>query len=145
MYDETTGVFYTYDNEKSIQEKTKYVLERGLGGVIAWMASNDAPTTDPAKRDKLTKVTKEGLFGSQPLKTHEIQYTKLDVTVAMKPYTEPWGNNKGYEITLVNNESLTESNQVLRAVERGAKRLSCRSFTSKPMGRSLPAIIWREP
>ena len=121
MYDETTGVFYTYDNEKSIQEKTKYVLERGLGGVIAWMASNDAPTTDPAKRDKLTKATKEGLFGSQPLKTHEIQYTKLDVTVDVKPYTEPWGNNKGYEITLYNNESLTESNQVLRAVERGAK------------------------
>ncbi|WP_374016378.1 glycosyl hydrolase family 18 protein [Paenibacillus thiaminolyticus] len=121
LYDETTGVFYTYDNERSIQEKTKYVLENGLGGVIAWMASNDAPTTDPAKRDKLTKVTKEGLFGSQPLKTHEIQYTKLDVTVTMKPYTEPWGNNKGYEITLVNNESLTESNQVLRAVERGAK------------------------
>ncbi|WP_240927481.1 glycosyl hydrolase family 18 protein [Paenibacillus thiaminolyticus] len=121
LYDVTTGVFYTYDNERSIQEKTKYVLERGLGGVIAWMASNDAPTTDPAKRDKLTKVTKEGLFGSQPLKTHEIQYTKLDVTVTMKPYTEPWGNNKGYEITLVNNESLTESNQVLRTVERGAK------------------------
>ncbi|WP_240765072.1 glycosyl hydrolase family 18 protein [Paenibacillus dendritiformis] len=123
LYDETTGVFYTYDNERSIQEKTKYVLERGLGGVIAWMASNDAPTADPAKRDKLTKATKEGLFGSQPLKTHEIQYTKLDVTAAMKPYTEPWGNNKGYEITLVNNESLTESNQVLRAVERGAKTI----------------------
>ncbi|BFH14017.1 chitinase [Paenibacillus dendritiformis] len=121
LYDETTGVFYTYDNERSIQEKTKYVLENGLGGVIAWMASNDAPTTDPAKRDKLTKATKEGLFGSQPLKTHEIQYAKLDVTVDVKPYTEPWGNNKGYEITLFNNESLTESNQVLRAVERGAK------------------------
>ncbi|MCE5171648.1 glycosyl hydrolase family 18 protein [Paenibacillus profundus] len=123
LYDDTTGVFYTYDNEKSIQEKTKYVLAHGLGGVIAWMAANDAPTTNPAKRDKLTKATKEGLFGSQPLKTHEIQYAKLDVTAAMKPYTEPWGDNKGYEITLVNNESLTESNQVLRAVERGTKTL----------------------
>ncbi|MEQ7053806.1 glycosyl hydrolase family 18 protein [Paenibacillaceae sp. P-4] len=121
LYDGTTGVFYTYDNERSIQEKTKYVLENGLGGVIAWMASNDAPTADPAKRDKLTKATKEGLFGSQALTTHEIQYTKLDVTADVKPYTEAWGNSKGYEITLFNNESLTESNQVLKAVERGAK------------------------
>lgn len=121
LYDGTTGVFYTYDNERSIQEKTKYVLENGLGGVIAWMASNDAPTTDPAKRDKLTKATKEGLFGSQTLTTHEIQYTKLDVTADVKPYTEAWGNSKGYEVTLFNNESLTESNQVLKAVERGAK------------------------
>ena len=121
LYDGTTGVFYTYDNERSIQEKTKYVLENGLGGVIAWMASNDAPTADPAKRDKLTKATKEGLFGSQALTAHEIQYTKLDVTADVKPYTEAWGNNKGYEITLFNNESMTESNQVLRAVERGAE------------------------
>ncbi|WP_268627523.1 glycosyl hydrolase family 18 protein [Paenibacillus alvei] len=121
LYDGTTGVFYTYDNERSIQEKTKYVLENGLGGVIAWMASNDAPTADPAKRDKLTKATKEGLFGSQALTAHEIQYTKLDVTADVKPYTEAWGNNKGYEITLFNNESMTESNHVLKAVERGAK------------------------
>lgn len=121
LYDGTTGVFYTYDNERSIQEKTKYVLEYGLGGVIAWMASNDAPTADPAKRDKLTKATKEGLFGNQALTTHKIQYTKLDVTADVKPYTEAWGNSKGYEITLFNNESLTESNQVLKAVERGAK------------------------
>ncbi|KJB86920.1 chitinase [Paenibacillus sp. E194] len=121
LYDGTTGVFYTYDNERSIQEKTKYVLENGLGGVIAWMASNDAPTTNPTKRDKLTKTTKEGLFGSQPLTTHEIKYTKLDVTADVKSYTEAWGNNKGVEISLFNNESLTESNSVLRAVERGAK------------------------
>ncbi|MCU6339983.1 hypothetical protein KW823_26065, partial [Enterobacter quasiroggenkampii] len=87
LYDGTTGVFYTYDNERSIQEKTKYVLENGLGGVIAWMASNDAPTANPAKRDKLTKATKEGLFGSLALTTHEIQYTKLDVTADVKPYT----------------------------------------------------------
>lgn len=123
LYDGTTGVFYTYDNERSIQEKTKYVLENGLGGVIAWMASNDAPTANPAKRDKLTKVTKEGLFGSQALTTHELQYTKLDVTADVKPYTEAWGNNKGVEITLFNKESMTESNQVLKAVERGAKTI----------------------
>ncbi|WP_229506126.1 glycosyl hydrolase family 18 protein [Paenibacillus sp. 1001270B_150601_E10] len=123
LYDKESGAFFTYDNERSIQEKTNYVLEKGLGGVIAWMASNDAPTTVPNKRDQLTKATKQGLFGSEKLKEHEIAYTSLNVTADVTPYQESWGNGKGYEITISNQETLSEQSNVLRKVERGAETI----------------------
>ncbi|MGL4819376.1 MAG: glycoside hydrolase family 18 protein, partial [Bacilli bacterium] len=46
LYSKETGAFFTYDNVRSITEKTKYVNDESLGGVIAWMASNDKPTTN---------------------------------------------------------------------------------------------------
>lgn len=79
LYNETTGAFFTYDNARSIQEKVKYVKEHNLGGMIAWMASQDAKTTS-TKHDELTKVTKEALFGSGSLDNYTITYNKLNVT-----------------------------------------------------------------
>ncbi|MGL4373812.1 MAG: immunoglobulin-like domain-containing protein, partial [Turicibacter sp.] len=123
LYDETSGLFFTYDNVKSIQEKTKYVDEQDLGGMIAWMASNDAKTTSN-KRDELTKATKEGLYGSTALPEFKIVHSDLDVSVSITPYEEAWGASpKGYEITLKNNEVLEESNQVLKAVEKGSETI----------------------
>ncbi|MGL5152230.1 MAG: glycosyl hydrolase family 18 protein [Clostridium sp.] len=124
LYDETTGLFFTYDNVKSIEEKTKYVHENNLGGVIGWMASQDAPTTNGNKRDELTKATKEGLFGEEALKSHEITYSELDVTATINSYTNDWGaDRKGYEITIKNNEKAEEGNNVLKEVERGAETI----------------------
>lgn len=124
LYDETTGAFFTYDNIKSIEEKTKYVNKNGLGGVIGWMASQDAESVaGSGKRDKLTKATKEGLFGDEKLPANEIVYSDLDIDVTIKPVKQDWGTGGGYEITIKNNEKLEEANEVLKEVERGGETL----------------------
>ena len=71
LYNPETGAFFTYDNVRSIQEKAKYVKENNLGGMIAWMASQDATTTS-TKRDELTNGTKEALFGKEDLPKYEV-------------------------------------------------------------------------
>ena len=138
LYDENTGAFFTYDNVKSIQEKTKYVNEKDLGGVIAWMASNDKPTTS-TKRDELTKATKEGLFGQDELQTFEIKYADVDIDCSIKPYKESWGSNGGYEVTFTNKEVLGESNEVLGAVEQTAETIKLPKLYIKNKGGNLTA------
>ncbi|MGG5339506.1 chitinase [Enterococcus pernyi] len=117
MYSTETGEFFSFDNERSIGYKTQYVQEE-LGGVISWMQSQDKETTS-TKRDELTNAIKEGLFGNTPLPQHEIVSTPLDISVDITPYTE--NNVSGYEITLTNNETLTETSTVLSAVEAAQK------------------------
>ncbi|MGM0308993.1 chitinase [Enterococcus sp. AZ045] len=118
MYSTETGEFFSFDNERSIGYKTQYVQEEELGGVISWMQSQDKETTS-TKRDELTNAIKEGLFGNTPLPQHEIVSTPLDISVDITPYTE--NNVSGYEITLTNNETLTETSTVLSAVESAQK------------------------
>lgn len=117
MYDESTGKFFTYDNEKSITEKTKYINENNLGGMIAWMASQDAPTNS-SKRDELTKATRKGLYGNDKLPEHEIVYSDLDIECSIKPVKEAWGTGGGYEIIITNKEKKEESGEVLSLLER---------------------------
>ncbi|MGL6184468.1 MAG: glycosyl hydrolase family 18 protein [Clostridium chrysemydis] len=124
LYDESTGKFFTYDNVKSINEKTKYVNENNLGGVIGWMASQDAPTNNSSRRDELTTATKKGLFGENELQKHDIGYSNLDISATVNTYEQEWGvDKKGYEITIKNNEKAEESNGVLKEVERGAETI----------------------
>ncbi|MGM0330206.1 glycosyl hydrolase family 18 protein [Enterococcus sp. AZ084] len=118
MYSTETGEFFSFDNVRSIGYKTQYVQEEQLGGVISWMQSQDKETTS-TKRDELTNAIKEGLFGNTPLPQHEIVSTPLDISVDITPYTE--NNVSGYEITLTNNETLTETSTVLSAVEAAQK------------------------
>ena len=123
LYDESTGKLFTYDNVKSITEKTKYVNENDLGGMIGWMAAQDAKT-DSSKRDELTKASKEGLFGNEKLPENELTFSELDVKTSINPYQEQWGVDKnGYEITIKNNEVLEESQDVLSSVEKGAETI----------------------
>ncbi|MGL5714612.1 MAG: glycosyl hydrolase family 18 protein [Paraclostridium sp.] len=122
LYDESTGKFFTYDNQRSIGEKANYVNENNLGGMIGWMSSQDKETTG-TKRDELTKAMKQGLFGDAKLQDHEIVYEELDVTATVNTYTQEWGNGGGYEITIKNNEKAEESNEVLKEVERGAETI----------------------
>ena len=119
LYNEETGAFFTYDNKQSIKEKANYVNQNSLGGVIGWMASQDA-TTDSSKRDELTKATKEGLFGNAELPKYEIKYSNIDVECTVSTYSES-PTNSGYEITIKNNEKAEESNEVLKEVERSAE------------------------
>lgn len=124
LYDEKTGAFFTYDNAKSITEKTKYVNENNLGGVIGWMASQDAESSsDSKRRDELTTITKKGLFGDAKLPANEIVYSELDIETNVKAVTLESGTGGGYEITIKNNEKLQESDEVLKEVERGGETI----------------------
>ncbi|MGL4345396.1 MAG: glycosyl hydrolase family 18 protein, partial [Cellulosilyticaceae bacterium] len=136
LYDATTGAFFTYDNVRSIEEKAKYVNENELGGMIAWMASMDAPTGS-GKRDELTKATKKALFGNGKLTEHEIVYADLDISVAISPFMESWGNTGGYEISITNNERLEESGEVLQTTEKMAETITLPKLYIKHDGPAL--------
>lgn len=118
LYNASTGAFFTYDNARSIQAKAEYVLDNNLGGMIAWMQSQDA-TTSTGRRDELTKVMKEGLFGTQPLTQYNISKSAIDVSVTVQTYSE--NANKGYEITIKNNAAGNESGEVLSLLELAAE------------------------
>ncbi|WP_297520571.1 glycosyl hydrolase family 18 protein [uncultured Clostridium sp.] len=125
LYSETTGEFFTYDNVKSIEEKTKYVNTNDLGGMISWMASQDAPTSGSGTvRNELTTATADGLYGGQELPDHEIVYADLDIEATIKPVGSQWGGaGGGYEVTIKNNEKLGETDQVLKELERSAETI----------------------
>lgn len=117
MYSKETGAFFTYDNVRSVQEKAKYVKEKGLGGMISWMASQDAETNISGQRDELTKAIKEALFGSAPLPVYDLPASNLDVTVTVESFNEEWTRSEGYKITITNNAKKDESNEALSLVE----------------------------
>lgn len=41
LYNDSTGVFLTYDDAESITEKTRWILDEGYGGAIIWELSGD--------------------------------------------------------------------------------------------------------
>jgi GH18 family chitinase/chitodextrinase len=43
LYSSEKGEFYTYEDKRSLQAKIDYVKEKGLGGMIIWELSADAP------------------------------------------------------------------------------------------------------
>lgn len=116
LYNESNGAFFTYDNQRSIKEKAAYVKANNLGGMISWMASQDAATST-GKRDELTKTIKEALFGSVALTQYNISNAPIDVTVSVETYKEEWSQSTGYKITIKNNAKANESGEVLTLVE----------------------------
>ncbi|CAN5292200.1 glycoside hydrolase family 18 protein [soil metagenome] len=40
-YNSQKKLFITYDDERSVKEKTEYVIERGLGGIMFWQLRGD--------------------------------------------------------------------------------------------------------
>ena len=114
MYSETTGEFFTYENEKSVTYKAEYVKENQLGGIISWQQSQDKETTG-TKRDELTNAIKEGLLGSEKLPEFEIKSTPLNVDVEISTYTQ-YGVS-GYDVKITNNEKMEETSSVLKLVE----------------------------
>ena len=136
LYDPTGGAFFTYDNVRSIQEKATYVNANDLGGIIAWMASQDAPTTG-SKRDALTKATKEALFGTTALPTHDIVYAPVDITVEVEVLQPAWGTGSTYAFSISNNERLEESDSVLKVVEEMAETITLPKFYIKHDGPAL--------
>jgi len=119
LYSEKDGVFYTYDNARSIAAKADYVKQTGLGGIITWMASQDAPTNaNITVRDELTTAIFDSLYGPE---------TKLPVvpitTLPLNLNAELTGDNADAptKIALTNNEQLVETDIVLSGVERKHK------------------------
>jgi chitinase len=43
MWSKDTGMFSTYEDERSVGLKAQYVKDRGLGGVMFWESSADRP------------------------------------------------------------------------------------------------------
>ncbi|MGL5354113.1 MAG: glycosyl hydrolase family 18 protein, partial [Clostridium sp.] len=124
MYNETTGSFFTYDNVKSIQEKVKYVKENNLGGMIAWMASNDKATNvGSLVRDELTKATKEALYGQTPLVKYNVSRERLDVSAKVSITPAQYGNGSIINIVVTNNEKMISQGETLTTVERAAKSM----------------------
>ena len=124
LYDAESGKFFTYDDKRSIAEKTDYVNANDLGGMIGWMASQDKESTGTNVRDELTIATKEGLFGNAELPDHEIVYADLDIECSIKPLPNPNGGaGGGYEVIIKNNEKLEESDSVLKELERSGETI----------------------
>lgn len=116
-----SGAFFTFDNVRSVQEKVAYVKANGLGGMIGWMASQDK-TTGTGKRDELSRTVRDalGLFvNGHP--TYNISDAAIDVSATVSAYTE--NNRNGFNITLKNNASITESDAVLNKVEIAAETI----------------------
>ena len=121
LYDEESGMFFTYDNAESVRLKAEYAVQNGLGGCISWMASQDKPT-DTGKRDELTRAIKEGLFGSEPVAENEAAVPKLNVTAEVeKKSPEDGSGSQGYEIRIQNLEKEEETGEVLQALELAYK------------------------
>ena len=133
MYNESTGAFFTYDNVRSIQEKCKYIKDNNLGGMIAWMAGQDKPTTS-TKRDELTKATKEALFGSAALPAQDIITTPLDISCEFSLGGADWTGKRELIMKVKNNEKLQESNDVLKRVEAQAKTAKMQKYYIKTEG-----------
>lgn len=104
-YSPNKGYFFTCDNEKSIAAKGKYVREKGLGGLIMWMASQDI-------ENKLKKAMFNSLYGEDYiLPEQELIYSIPNVNAKIST------SDIGYEITVINNEEIIETNTALKDAE----------------------------
>jgi chitinase len=124
-YSGATGMFFSFDNAKSIHEKAEFVKANGLGGLNAWMVSQDKPTSG-TKRDELTKVMKNELFGSAALPALEISPAAISAKVTLTKYTE--NGKDGYDVKLENTATKEESQTVLALVETAGKTIKVLIF-----------------
>ena len=110
-YSPTKGYFFTGDNEKSVAAKGKYVKEKNLGGLIMWMASQDA-------ENKLTKTMFNSMYEENydlPEQKMVYQNLNIDVRIIAKEI--------GYEITITNKENKVETNLALMYAESFQKTI----------------------
>ena len=106
-YSPTTGYFFSCDNEESVAAKGKYVKEKGLGGLVGWMASYDGDNT-------ITKAMFNSLYEdgySFPEQDMTKKYSLISISAKI---TE---TETGYEIGIQNNAVLVETNPALKNAE----------------------------
>ena len=115
FYSPETGYFFTCDTPKSVSYKGEYVRNKGLGGLICWMASQDADGV-------ITKAMKESLYGNEALPEQEIIVSNPNVSLTVKKAANQWGGaGTTYTFTLKNNEKAVESNTALKRAEEYKK------------------------
>ena len=105
-YSPTSGTFFTCDNDKSADAKGQYVQEKGLGGLIAWMASLD-------RENVVTKA----MFNSLYEEGHEFPDDKM-IFKTNKASASIVATKTGYDITIQNNEVSVETNVALKDAEK---------------------------
>ena len=104
-YNPTGGYFFTCDNEKSVAAKGNYVKKKGLGGLIAWMASLDAENI-------ITTAMFNSLYGQgYVFPDRDLIFTNVKSSATIK------ANDFGYDITINNLETKEESNTALKDAE----------------------------
>ena len=41
LYNPDRKIFFTYDDKRSVELKTRYVIDKKLGGIMFWQLAND--------------------------------------------------------------------------------------------------------
>ena len=98
-YSPTKGYFFTCDSEKSVAAKGKYVKEKEIGGLIMWMASQDG-------ENRLKRAIFNSMFGED----YKFPEQKITFSNPNKVEAKITTTESGYEITVINNEELLETN-----------------------------------
>lgn len=120
LYSKEKKQFYTFENERSIKAKTDYIKEKQLGGMIVWMQSQDKATVESSqRRDQLTTAVKQGLFGDKELTRQAIHYPSQQIKAELKGIAV--AQEDLYQLTLKNEEVLSETGPVLKQLELSAK------------------------
>ena len=101
----SSGVFFTCDNEQSVAAKGKYVKEKGLGGLIAWMASLDAEN-----------VITKAMYNSLYEEGHQFPEEEMKFSI-ISASAQITATETGYDIMIQNNEKSVESNLALKDAE----------------------------
>lgn len=123
LYSKENGAFFTYDNKRSIAEKTKYVNEHDLGGIITWTVSNDKQT-ESGQNDDLTKAIYDGLYGSTQLQQYEVKEPQVDATVKLSAGQNSWQSTSLLNINLQNNAKLNGTGSTMvKVAEEAAKTI----------------------
>ena len=62
IYNPSRKIFITYDDKRSVELKTKYVIDNKLGGIMFWQLRNDSyadgllDTIDKVKKNYISSV-----------------------------------------------------------------------------------------
>ena len=105
------GYFFTFDNVKSVKLKGQYVRQNGLGGLIAWMASQDP-------NEELTRAMKESLYGGAAIPDQPIIVGEANAKVTVKA-----AENGSIALSLINQSKPSEHNEALVEAEKYKKTI----------------------
>ena len=126
-YSPSTGYFYTCDNARSIQAKAAYVKQKGLGGLISWMASLDST-------NELTQTMHDALYGAgTQLPANPIVVSDLDVSLNVS------ASGSTYSFTFRNAETVNESGVLALAEKNGESITYPKMYIKMKDGSTLTA------
>ena len=109
-YSPTNGYFFTCDNEESVAAKGKYVKEKGLGGLFAWISFD--------QKNEISKAMFNSLYEEgYKFPEKNLVYTLFSISSGIRPTED------GYNITIQNNAALFETNTALKNAELFQKNI----------------------